>query len=248
MVGPTYKTDGFGFAFPLGSPLVAYISRAILNVTQDHEIMEELQRKNFPDESKFISVSSCSIYILSNFIYNQWPSLNSIHPEASSLLSKISKHFNQTRQPTDQRIPVPSSATNARGGEASQMLESFNQGLDNVVTNEQTGMSKEVSWRLDERYSEIKRIHQASLALHKAELDKLLGVAVQEMMAVEMDKALERAGLLDLGSSLAAVVDMAGGMNKTTSQSTNQVTEVNATTSLPGATVATQDCVVTPDI
>ncbi|KAK9931912.1 hypothetical protein M0R45_019166 [Rubus argutus] len=81
------------------------------------------------------------------------------------------------------------------------MLESFNQGLDNVATNEQTGMSKE-----------------------------------------------RGLGLLDLGSSLAAVVGMAGGMNKTTSQSTNQVTEVNATTSLPGATVATQDCVLTPDI
>ncbi|PRQ37558.1 putative periplasmic binding protein-like I [Rosa chinensis] len=35
MVGPTYKTDGFGFAFPIRSPLVSYMSRAILNVTQD---------------------------------------------------------------------------------------------------------------------------------------------------------------------------------------------------------------------
>ncbi|KAK9931926.1 hypothetical protein M0R45_019180 [Rubus argutus] len=277
VVGPTYKTDGFGFAFPLGSPLVAYVSRAILNVTQDHEKMEELQRKYFPDESKcedpsstfssenpslsvysfgglfiitaVISVSSCFIYILSNFIYRQWPSLNSIYPEASSLLSKISKHFHQNRQPTDQRqIPEPSSATNASGGEASQMLESFNQGLDNVATYEQRGMSKEVSGCLDERDSEIKRIHEARLALHKAELDKLLGMAVQEMMAVEIDKALQRAGLLDLGSSLAALVGMAGGTNKTTSQSTNQVTEVNTTTNLPAATAATQDYVVTPDI
>ncbi|KAM5553985.1 hypothetical protein ABKV19_025959 [Rosa sericea] len=28
MVGPTYKTDGFGFAFPSGSSLVSYMSRA----------------------------------------------------------------------------------------------------------------------------------------------------------------------------------------------------------------------------
>lgn len=245
-------------------------------MTQDHEKMEELQRKYFLDESKcedlnstfssenpslslysfgglfiitsVISVSSCSIYVLSNFIYKQWPSLNSIYPEASSLLSKISKHFHRTRQPTDQQIPAPSFATNARGGEASQMLESFNQGLDNVATYEQKGMSKEVSGRLDERDSEIKKIHEARLALHKAELDKLLGVAVQEMMAVEMDKALQRAGLLDLGSSLAALVGMAGKTNRTTSQSTNQVTEVNTTTSLPATTVATQDYVVTPDI
>ncbi|KAJ1380977.1 Solute-binding protein family 3/N-terminal domain of MltF [Sesbania bispinosa] len=34
MVGPTFKTDGFGYVFPRGSPLVADISRAILNVTQ----------------------------------------------------------------------------------------------------------------------------------------------------------------------------------------------------------------------
>ncbi|WJX35445.1 hypothetical protein P8452_23435 [Trifolium repens] len=34
MVEPRFKTGGFGFAFPKGSPLVADISRAILNVTQ----------------------------------------------------------------------------------------------------------------------------------------------------------------------------------------------------------------------
>ncbi|KEH35890.1 glutamate receptor 3.2 [Medicago truncatula] len=34
MVEPRFKTGGFGYAFPKGSPLVADISRAILNVTQ----------------------------------------------------------------------------------------------------------------------------------------------------------------------------------------------------------------------
>ncbi|KAL7166287.1 hypothetical protein ACSBR2_037043 [Camellia fascicularis] len=34
MVGPTYKTDGFGFVFPIGSPLLHDVSRAILNVTE----------------------------------------------------------------------------------------------------------------------------------------------------------------------------------------------------------------------
>ncbi|CAN6460150.1 unnamed protein product [Victoria cruziana] len=34
MVGPTYKTDGFGFVFPKGSPLVSDVSSAILNVTE----------------------------------------------------------------------------------------------------------------------------------------------------------------------------------------------------------------------
>ncbi|GKB20812.1 hypothetical protein Tco_0854735 [Tanacetum coccineum] len=35
MTGPTYKTAGFGFAFPKGSPLVADVSRAILQVTEE---------------------------------------------------------------------------------------------------------------------------------------------------------------------------------------------------------------------
>ncbi|XP_041018053.1 glutamate receptor 2.3-like [Juglans microcarpa x Juglans regia] len=45
MAGPVYKTDGFGFAFPIGSPLVSYMSRAILNVTEDKEKMKGIRRK-----------------------------------------------------------------------------------------------------------------------------------------------------------------------------------------------------------
>ncbi|KAL7138034.1 hypothetical protein ABFS83_10G135800 [Erythranthe nasuta] len=46
IVGPTYTTGGMGFAFPTGSPLVAYFSRAILNVTQGSEMIS-LEQKNF---------------------------------------------------------------------------------------------------------------------------------------------------------------------------------------------------------
>ncbi|KAL2502317.1 Glutamate receptor 2.8 [Forsythia ovata] len=46
MVGPTYRTDGFGFAFPFGSPLTAYFSRAILAVTQGSN-MTSIEQKNF---------------------------------------------------------------------------------------------------------------------------------------------------------------------------------------------------------
>ncbi|KAI3897925.1 hypothetical protein MKW92_009596 [Papaver armeniacum] len=35
LVGPTHKTEGFGFAFPRGSPLVPDVSRAILNLRED---------------------------------------------------------------------------------------------------------------------------------------------------------------------------------------------------------------------
>ncbi|XP_027182307.1 glutamate receptor 2.3-like [Coffea eugenioides] len=40
MVQAAYKTDGFGFAFPIGSPLAPDVSRAILNVTQGSQILE----------------------------------------------------------------------------------------------------------------------------------------------------------------------------------------------------------------
>ncbi|KAL8493218.1 hypothetical protein ACS0TY_024441 [Phlomoides rotata] len=46
IVGPTYRTDGLGFAFPTDSPLVACFSRAILNVTQGPK-MDSLERKRF---------------------------------------------------------------------------------------------------------------------------------------------------------------------------------------------------------
>ncbi|KAM3714493.1 hypothetical protein ACJW31_01G336600 [Castanea mollissima] len=51
MVGPIYKTDGFGFAFPLGSPLVSYISRATLNVTEDKDKMTNIMRKYFSSQT-----------------------------------------------------------------------------------------------------------------------------------------------------------------------------------------------------
>ncbi|XVE71313.1 hypothetical protein DITRI_Ditri10aG0141300 [Diplodiscus trichospermus] len=49
-VKPTFKTDGFGFVFPKGSPLVADVSRAILNVTQGDE-MEQIQNSWFKNET-----------------------------------------------------------------------------------------------------------------------------------------------------------------------------------------------------
>ncbi|KAL8063645.1 hypothetical protein ABFX02_01G040300 [Erythranthe guttata] len=50
MVGLTYKTDGFGFVFPIGSPLVPDVSRAILNVTEGQK-MVEIERKWFGDKT-----------------------------------------------------------------------------------------------------------------------------------------------------------------------------------------------------
>ncbi|XVF48222.1 hypothetical protein PTKIN_Ptkin03bG0172600 [Pterospermum kingtungense] len=48
-VEPTFKTDGFGFVFPKGSPLVPDVSRAILNVTQSDK-MQQIQNSWFKNE------------------------------------------------------------------------------------------------------------------------------------------------------------------------------------------------------
>ncbi|XP_059299514.1 glutamate receptor 2.9-like [Lycium ferocissimum] len=50
MVGQTYKTAGFGFVFPKGSPLVPDISRAVLRVMEG-EFMNNVIRKYFGNET-----------------------------------------------------------------------------------------------------------------------------------------------------------------------------------------------------
>ncbi|XP_059454963.1 glutamate receptor 2.8-like [Corylus avellana] len=66
MVASIYKTDGFGFAFPRGSPLVADVSRAILNVTEG-EKMKEIEKAwlgmetNCPDYNTQVSSNSLSL-------------------------------------------------------------------------------------------------------------------------------------------------------------------------------------------
>ncbi|KAI3689372.1 hypothetical protein L2E82_47327 [Cichorium intybus] len=51
MVGPTYKTAGFGFAFPKGSPLVTDFSTAILKVIEGQ--MSNISDKWFRDEADY---------------------------------------------------------------------------------------------------------------------------------------------------------------------------------------------------
>ncbi|KAJ9179544.1 hypothetical protein P3X46_011320 [Hevea brasiliensis] len=61
-----FKTDGFGFVFPRGSPLVPDVSRAILKVTEDDE-MRRIENAWFggeskcPDSSKSVSSSILGI-------------------------------------------------------------------------------------------------------------------------------------------------------------------------------------------
>ncbi|XP_078150526.1 glutamate receptor 2.7-like isoform X1 [Carex rostrata] len=70
MVGPIFKTAGYGFAFPKGSPLVPDISHAILNITDGDDIIRI--------EKKWIGDKNChntgSIIDKSNSLnfYNFW--------------------------------------------------------------------------------------------------------------------------------------------------------------------------------
>ncbi|KAJ4823782.1 hypothetical protein Tsubulata_012104 [Turnera subulata] len=141
MVGPTYKTDGFGFhvavemkfphpyqAFPIGSPFVPYISRAILNVTEDKDKMEIIERKNFgeattcedqgiPSSSSGLGLSSFGglfiitgvaslfsllTYILS-FLYSNWPVTDIREEQAETSfwlrVIELAKHFDKKDPP-----------------------------------------------------------------------------------------------------------------------------------------------------
>ncbi|PRQ31836.1 putative periplasmic binding protein-like I [Rosa chinensis] len=64
MIGPIFKTDGFGFIFPKGSPLIPDVSQAILNLTEGEKIMniedEWMKKENNckdPSTEKFYSNS-----------------------------------------------------------------------------------------------------------------------------------------------------------------------------------------------
>ncbi|CAL1353035.1 unnamed protein product [Linum trigynum] len=60
MIDPTFKTDGFGFVFPKGSPLVPDISRAILNVNDGDE-MTRIEEAWFDKDSKCPESSTSSL-------------------------------------------------------------------------------------------------------------------------------------------------------------------------------------------
>ncbi|XP_031252118.1 glutamate receptor 2.8-like [Pistacia vera] len=125
MIRPTNRTGGFGFAFQQGSPLVPYMSSAILKVTEDKDAMEAIERKTFGSkptcEEKSATISSgssLSVYSfggpfiitgvasisalllhLFNFIRSHWPVLNDHHLHSErSFLAKIVdliKHFDK---------------------------------------------------------------------------------------------------------------------------------------------------------
>ncbi|KAK4361719.1 hypothetical protein RND71_016960 [Anisodus tanguticus] len=113
IVGPTFRTDGFVFVFPKGSPLVADVSRAIIKLTENAEILD-IQREwsvsdltcNGPDSIvTSVSVSlqtfkglfaitgaitfSCVLIFIVSYVYKNRCSLQQILNSTNTFWSKI---------------------------------------------------------------------------------------------------------------------------------------------------------------
>ncbi|XP_026420496.1 glutamate receptor 2.7-like [Papaver somniferum] len=92
LVGPTYKTEGFGFVFPRGSPLVPDISRAILTVRESDKITR-IEQAWFGNQQSCADPAPCfsqlvSIWIaLGSFPHNR--NSNSFSPSGWSCSSGI---------------------------------------------------------------------------------------------------------------------------------------------------------------
>ncbi|CAI0376696.1 unnamed protein product [Linum tenue] len=61
MINPTYKTGGFGFVFPKGSPLVPDISRAVLNVAEGDKMAKIEEARNGKKRRRWLEEYSTSV-------------------------------------------------------------------------------------------------------------------------------------------------------------------------------------------
>lgn len=118
MVDPKYKADGFGFVFPIGSPLVRDVSRSILNLTESKK-MVEIERKWFGDRTNcqdldspkslglrsfwglfsivgFVGISSFTIYAMM-FLVEHWHVIQRSDPDStiSSKMAELLGKFNK---------------------------------------------------------------------------------------------------------------------------------------------------------
>ncbi|KAL3498140.1 hypothetical protein ACH5RR_040872 [Cinchona calisaya] len=117
MVGATYKTGGFGFVFPIGSPLVTNVSRGILNVTESQKMLDIEKRwfqetptcpisKNSTSSSSLglesfwglfviAGVASFSAFIiyLAMFLYEHWDILVDTNTPIKCRILKLARRF-----------------------------------------------------------------------------------------------------------------------------------------------------------
>ncbi|KAL0330918.1 UNVERIFIED_CONTAM: Glutamate receptor 2.7 [Sesamum angustifolium] len=126
MVGPMYKTAGFGFVFPKGSPLVPDVSSAILNVTEGEKLVE-IERAWFSDKTTCLSGASSSqslglesfqglfvivlilgvsvliVYVIM-FLYQNWDVVTDAEPNATIwaiILMLLQRFFTLDRNAAD---------------------------------------------------------------------------------------------------------------------------------------------------
>nr|GMC73067.1 glutamate receptor 2.8-like [Ipomoea batatas] len=140
-IGPTYRTDGFAFVFPRGSPLVADVSRAVIELTENGRILEignqGLRNEatcTGPDSTQLGSTSvklqcfkglfaitggitgSCLLVFLVSYFYQNRTCLQTILDSKTTVWSKfvaICRHFDQRDTSADPKEKIP----DAEGGE-----------------------------------------------------------------------------------------------------------------------------------
>ncbi|KAI5348899.1 hypothetical protein L3X38_001786 [Prunus dulcis] len=113
-------------AFPQGFPLVAHVSRAILNVTQDYKETEKLQLNYFPDETKCQDASST---------FSSDNSSLSVYTFGGLFIITTHSVFFRANQSTNARR-ANAASSDARDNMLSNAMSS-NQGLDNVAIDDE---------------------------------------------------------------------------------------------------------------
>ncbi|RLM80364.1 glutamate receptor 2.7-like [Panicum miliaceum] len=88
MVGPVYKTDGFGFVFPLGSPLTPDVSRAVLTLAEGEE-MAQIEEKWFGEPSACPSQGGSAAVGSSNLSFRSFGGLFLVTGVVSGLMLLI---------------------------------------------------------------------------------------------------------------------------------------------------------------
>nr|GLL39510.1 glutamate receptor 2.8-like isoform X1 [Ipomoea trifida] len=144
-IGPSYRTDGFAFVFPRGSPLVADVSRAVIELTENGRILE-IGNQGFgneetctgPDSARLGSTSvklqcfeglfaitggitgSCLLVFLVKYVYQNRTCLQTILDSKTTVWSKvvaICRHFDQRDTSADPPRDPKEKIRDAEGGE-----------------------------------------------------------------------------------------------------------------------------------
>ncbi|CAN8299229.1 unnamed protein product [Cochlearia groenlandica] len=137
IIEPTYKADGFGFAFPLGSPLVPDISRQILNVTEG-ETMKAIEKKWFVGEKQCLdSTTSSSPIQLDHHSFEALFSIVFVISLLLFLIMLLCKRFRERPQRNEEEEEEASSQDPPNDGPDGQANNAQEGQNSNVVVNQE---------------------------------------------------------------------------------------------------------------